>query len=93
MMLHDKLERINVLKGELRLKLSDEQLHQAEKKLLVDFHYNSNGFFGSSLSYNETQLAISYDTVVAGRSVSEYTNLQLGKIAYQSVLDKCQFYR
>jgi len=87
MMLHDKLERINILKDELRLKLSNEQLHQAEKKLQVDFHYNSNGIFGSALSYNETQLAISYDTVVAGRSVREYTNLQLGKIAYQSVLD------
>jgi Fic family protein len=81
------LGKINRLVAELAAlqPMSEEQRKKLEKKIRLEFNYNSNHLEGNTLTYGETELLLIFDQTQGDHTHREYEEMKAHDMAYQLV--------
>lgn len=78
---------INELHKELNslLPISEEQSKLLERKIRLEFNYNSNHIEGNTLSYAETELLLLSDEIIANHTFRELEEMKASDVAFETV--------
>lgn len=81
------LEQIDSLRAEYNAlqPLSEENRRQLEKKIRLEFNYNSNHLEGNTLTYGETKLLLLFDQTQGNHTAREYEEMKAHDVAFQLV--------
>ncbi|HVX51400.1 MAG TPA: Fic family protein [Chitinophagaceae bacterium] len=84
--------QINSLKKELEslLPMSNEQQEKLDKKIRLEFHYNSNHIEGNTLTYAETELLLIFDDTRGNHTFREYEEMKASEVAYKMIEAEAQ---
>lgn len=80
---------INELKSDLeRLKpFTESQQSIVDKKIRLEFNYNSNHIEGNTLTYAETELLLLFDETLGNHTLREYEEMKASDVAFKMVQD------
>jgi Fic family protein len=67
--------------------LTEERRNQLEKKIRLEFHYNSNHLEGNTLTYSETELLLVFDETRGTHSLREYEEMKASDVALEMIKD------
>ncbi|WP_449438351.1 Fic family protein [Pedobacter steynii] len=85
--LGDLLQHIKTQHQALKklLPLSDDQQKKLDKKLRLEFNYNSNHLEGNTLTYGETKLLLLFDQTSGDHEYREYEEMKAHDVALKMV--------
>ncbi len=85
--LGDLLQHIKTQHQALKklLPLSDDQQKKLDKKLRLEFNYNSNHLEGNTLTYGETKLLLLFDQTTGDHEYREYEEMKAHDVALKMV--------
>jgi Fic family protein len=78
------LDRLNIELKELP-PISPDNDQRLQKKIRLEFHYNSNHIEGNTLTYSETELLLLKDDTQGNHTFREYQEMKASDIALESV--------
>ena len=83
------IQTINKLKTELDLLIpfSEENRNKLQKKIRLEFNYNSNHLEGNTLTYGQTQLLLFFDKSSGDVSVSDIEEMKAHDVALSQILE------
>jgi len=67
------------------LPMSPENQRRWEKKVRLEFNYNSNHIEGNTLTYGETELLLLFDETHGSRPMREYEEMKAHDVAFQKI--------
>lgn len=81
------INRIEILTKELNslLPMKQEDKERLEKKLRLEFNYNSNHIEGNTLTYGETELLLIFGKTTGNHELREYEEMKSHDAAYELV--------
>lgn len=81
------LEKIDRLKAEYEalLPMSADNRKKLDKKIRLEFNYNSNHIEGNTLTYSETELLLIFDDTKGGHAMREYEEMKAHDVAFQLI--------
>lgn len=81
------LDRVDELVSELKplLPLSNEDKLRLDKKIRLEFNYNSNHLEGNTLTYGETELLLIFDDTKGNHTLREYEEMKAHDVAYKLI--------
>jgi len=81
------LEKTDRLQAELAMlkPMKAEHLKAFDKKIRLEFNYNSNHMEGNTLTYRETELLLLFDNTEGEHTMREYEEMKAHDAAYQLV--------
>jgi len=65
--------------------LSNENRQRLDKKIRLEFNYNSNHMEGNTLTYGETELLLIFDDTKGSHTMREYDEMRAHDVAYRLV--------
>jgi Fic family protein len=85
--MHEKLDIVDSLFNELRelSPLKQEDKNRLDKKLRLEFNYNSNHLEGNTLTYGETELLLIFDDTIGKHQMREYEEIKAHDVAYRLI--------
>lgn len=84
MKIFKEIDRLNkVYKSLQPLKL--EQQKALDKKIMLEFNYNTNHIEGNTFTYSETELLLFFENVTGSRDVREIDEMRSSRIAFDVV--------
>ena len=69
------------------LPLKPENQKKLDKKLRLEFNYNSNHLEGNTLTYGETELLLIFDDAIGNHTYREYEEMKAHDVAYQLIFE------
>lgn len=81
------LEKIDRLKAEYEalLPMSADNRKKLDKKIRLEFNYNSNHIEGNTLTYGETELLLIFDDTKGGHTMREYEEMKAHDVTFQLI--------
>lgn len=81
------LEKIDRLKAEYEalMPMSADNRKKLDKKIRLEFNYNSNHMEGNTLTYSETELLLIFDDTKGGHAMREYEEMKAHDVAFQLI--------
>ena len=67
------------------LPMSPENQRRWDKKVRLEFNYNSNHIEGNTLTYGETELLLLFDETHGSRPMREYEEMKAHDVAFQKI--------
>ncbi len=67
------------------LPMSPENQHRWDKKVRLEFNYNSNHIEGNTLTYGETELLLLFDETHGSRPMRDYEEMKAHDVAFQKI--------
>ena len=67
------------------LPMSPENQRRWDKKVRLEFNYNSNHIEGNTLTYGETELLLLFDETHGSRPMREYEEMKAHEVAFQKI--------
>ena len=67
------------------LPMSPENQHRWDKKVRLEFNYNSNHIEGNTLTYGETELLLLFDETHGNRPMRDYEEMKAHDVAFQKI--------
>ncbi|WP_314336825.1 Fic family protein [Capnocytophaga leadbetteri] len=67
------------------LPMSPENQRRWEKKVRLEFNYNSNHIEGNTLTYGETELLLLFDETHGSRPMRDYEEMKAHDVAFQKI--------
>jgi Fic family protein len=85
----NEIQKINALtlKLEKLEPISSENKKALDKKMKLEFHYNTNHIEGNTLTYLETELLLIFDEAKGDHSLREYEEMKGSEIAFHMMQD------
>ena len=65
--------------------LKQEYQHRLEKKIRLEFNYNSNHIEGNTLTYGETKLLLIFDKTTGTHELREYEEMKSHDVAFELI--------
>jgi len=86
-MISEHLEKIAALQAELQAlpPLSETSARALQKKIRLEFNYNSNHIEGNTLTYGETELLLIYGKTQGNHDIREYEELSAHDTAFSMI--------
>lgn len=86
------LDRLDELQNTLqKLKpIKPEFQRELDKKIRLEFNYNSNHLEGNTLTYGETELLLIFDKTTGNHEMREYEEMKSHDLAFQLIQDWAQ---
>ena len=83
----DALQNIDQLINKLQglLPMQAEQQQQLDRKIRLEFNYNSNHMEGNTLTYGETQLLLLFGKTTGNHELREYEEMKAHDVAFDLV--------
>lgn len=83
------IQTINKLKSELDqlIPFSDENQNKLQKKIRLEFNYNSNHLEGNTLTYGQTQLLLFFDKSSGDVPVSDIEEMKAHDVALSQIVE------
>lgn len=83
------LDKIDALNKEYQalLPMKAEHQHTLDKKLRMEFNYNSNHLEGNTLTYSQTELLLIFEDTKGVHSMREYDEMRGHDVAYSLIKD------
>lgn len=81
------IEKVILLTDELEelLPMEIEYRQRLDKKLRLEFNYNSNHMEGNTLTYGETELLLIFDRTTGNHELREYEEMKGHDVAYEII--------
>lgn len=81
------LQQIELMKRQLQdlLPMKDEYRQALEKKIRLEFNYNSNHLEGNTLTYQETELLLIFDQSKGNHEMRELEEMKAHDVAYNLI--------
>ena len=81
------LQQIELLNKQLQslLPMKAEDKERLDKKIRLEFNYNSNHIEGNTLTYSETELLLIFDQTKAGHDMRELEEMKAHDLAYHFI--------
>ncbi len=81
------IQQIELLRAELAglMPMQPEYAVKLEKKMRLEFNFNSNHLEGNTLTYNETELLLIFDETRGNHTLREYEEMKAHDVALQLV--------
>lgn len=78
---------IDALKAQLQslLPMKPEDQQRLDKKIRLEFNYNSNHIEGNTLTYGETELLLIFDKTTGNHDMREYEEMKAHDVAYNII--------
>ncbi len=67
------------------LPFTEEQADALQRKVRLEFNYNSNHIEGNTLTYSETELLLIFDETRGNHSLREYEEMKASDVAFQMI--------
>jgi len=80
----DYIEQLSATYHSL-LPMSPENQRRWEKKVRLEFNYNSNHIEGNTLTYGETELLLLFDETHGSRPMRDYEEMKAHDVAFQKI--------
>ena len=80
----DYIEQLSVTYHSL-LPMSPENQRRWEKKVRLEFNYNSNHIEGNTLTYGDTQLLLLFDETHGSHPMRDYEEMKAHDVAFQKI--------
>ncbi len=86
------IEKIEILEKELTglLPMKPEYRQRLDKKIRLEFNYNSNHIEGNTLTYGETELLLIFDKTTGNHEMREYEEMKAHDVAFELVKELSQ---
>jgi len=83
------LEKIDNLVADLKslLPMKPEYQQSLDKKIRLEFNYNSNHIEGNTLTYGETELLLIFDKTTGNHELREYEEMKAHDVAFEKIKD------
>lgn len=83
------IQTINKLKSELEklIPFSEENQNRLQKKIRLEFNYNSNHLEGNTLTYGQTQLLLFFDKSSGDVPVSDIEEMKAHDVALSQIIE------
>jgi len=69
------------------LPFREEDLQRLNKKIRLEFNYNSNHLEGNTLTYSETELLLIFDKTTGNHELREYEEMKAHDVAFEIIRD------
>lgn len=81
------LDKIDMLANELQslLPMKPEFEQRLNKKIRLEFNYNSNHIEGNTLTYGETELLLIFDKTTGNHELREYEEMKAHDVAFEMI--------
>ncbi len=81
------IEKVVLLREQLEklLPMKIEYKQRLDKKLRLEFNYNSNHMEGNTLTYGETELLLIFDKTTGNHELREYEEMKGHDVAYEMI--------
>jgi Fic family protein len=81
------IEEIDNLAGELKslLPMNAVSQRKLDKKIRLEFNYNSNHIEGNTLTYGETELLLIFDKTTGNHELREYEEMRAHDLAFEII--------
>ncbi len=85
----ENIQLINRLKSELELLIpfSQENQNKLQKKIRLEFNYNSNHLEGNTLTYGQTQLLLFFDKSSGDVPISDIEEMKAHDVALSQIIE------
>ena len=80
----DYIEQLSATYNSL-LPMSPDNQRRWEKKVRLEFNYNSNHIEGNTLTYGETELLLLFDETHGSRPMRDYEEMKAHDVAFQKI--------
>jgi Fic family protein len=86
------IDKVDKLAAELRklLPMKSEYQQKLDKKMRLEFNYNSNHIEGNTLTYGETELLLIFDKTVGHHELREYEEMKAHDVVFELIKDWAQ---
>lgn len=85
----EKIERLTKTLNELK-PLKPEDQTRLDKKIRLEFNYNSNHMEGNTLTYGETELLLIFDKTTGNHDHREYEEMKAHDVAFDLIKELAQ---
>lgn len=81
------LEKVDMLAEELKslLPMKPEYQQRLDKKIRLEFNFNSNHIEGNTLTYGETELLLMFDKTTGNHEFREYEEMKAHDVAFEMI--------
>ncbi len=83
------LRQVDILKKQLDelLPMKEEYKRELDKKIRLEFNYNSNHLEGNTFTYGETKLLLLFGQTSAGKTIRDTEEMKAHDVAYKMITD------
>src|SRR5690625_6637573 len=83
----EAIKKVDQLKTELAglMPMSSEDKRRLDKKIRLEFNYNSNHLEGNTLTYGETELLLVFDNTTGNHTLREYEEMKAHDVAFKLI--------
>ncbi len=83
------LRQVDILKKQLDelLPMKEEYKRELDKKIRLEFNYNSNHMEGNTFTYGETKLLLLFGQTSAGKTIRDTEEMKAHDVAYKMITD------